>query len=132
MQRVIGIAALLLSTMTVCVAAPAAKGAFMGPMNVERFIALKERLGVDPKAPLVSYISNATYNDFMNVLVESILVFQSVHFCLRESYTNKPAGILFYEAVQMVDALVDKAGPDELLRDAIVDRLVTDYPCPKK
>jgi len=104
----------------------------MGPMNVERFIALRERLGVDPKAPLVSYISNSTYNDFMNVLVESVLVFQDVHFCLPEDYVKRPAGMLFYDLVQMVDAAVDEARPEELLRDAIVGRLVTGYPCPKK
>ena len=116
-----------------CSAAPVQDGGFLGPLNVQRFNVLKERLGIPQNGGgLLSYFDNSTYHDVMNILIDNVLRSEGSKYCLTLAYANRPLGMLFYDMVQFVDTYVKDASPDEMLRDAIVERLAVAFPCSRK
>jgi hypothetical protein len=116
-----------------CFAASATDGGRIGPLNVQRYIALKERLGLrSTDSAELSYFDNLIYQDVMNLLIDSVLQSEGSRYCLTPDYTNRPTGMLFHDLVRFVDSFASAASPDQKLRDAVVDRFATAFPCSRK
>jgi hypothetical protein len=104
----------------------------IGPLNVERFLGLREHLGVEPTGSMPAYFGDAIYNNVLNILIDSVLQSEGSQFCLPDAVIDLTTAQIFHEMVPLIDRAVSLAPAEHDLRNAIVGYLASMFPCPPK
>lgn len=103
----------------------------VGPVSIERYSALKTHLGVEKLNITESYLKNAVFNYFINMLVDDVLQSDGKEFCLPVSWRTLPTGQVFFMLVPEIDKAEKGYNPDVNIRTAVVSYLATRLPCSK-
>jgi hypothetical protein len=104
---------------------------YMGPINVERYSALKAHLGVDNLSVAEAYLKNVEFNYFINMLVDGVLQGVGREFCLPSSQISKSTGQVFWMTALEIEPALKNSEPEANLRNTVASYLATKYPCSK-